>query len=148
MYSIGRGDMNLRVKPQHNPLVVFHMNAGIFREVGCKPDTGRWVMISDSPRVAMETQMKVWSVACSAFLCQSTPLLCAGRGFGGLSPVIRITQFECQENIVKLGQNQAEPQQQLLWTFIVFLWNNRVVPELQCQCFFPTLTLFPFSHTL
>lgn len=108
MYSIGRGDMNLRVKPQHNPLVVFHMNAGIFREVGCKLDTGRWVMISDSPRVVMETQMKVWSVASSAFLCQSTLHPCAGRGFGGLNPVIRITQFEYQEkNWVKTRLNHS-----------------------------------------
>ena len=156
IYSIGGGDMNLRVKPQYNPLVLFHTNAGIFREVrsaaGCKPDTGRWVTRWDSPRMVTETVtetwMKVWSVVCSAFLCQSMPHLCAGKGFGGLSPIIRIARFEYQEDIVKLGQNQTEPQQQLLWTFVVFLWNNKVAPELQCQFFFPRQTLFPLSHSL
>lgn len=90
----------------------------------------------------------VWSVVCSACLCQSVPHLCTGKGFGGLSPIIGTAQFEYQENIVKSGQNRTEPQQQLLWTFIVFLWNNKVVPELQCQFFFPRQTLFPLSHSL
>lgn len=138
------GDMNWRVQPLSHLLVLFHMNAGICWEVksapGCKPDAGSGVKL-----------LPGWCWRCG-WRCEyhlfsfPVPRLYTERCWWPKSHYHNCTGY--QENIIKLGQNQTEPQQQRLWTFVVFMWNNKVVLELQCQIFFPRHTLSPLSHSL